>query len=59
MISSTRKMNKYEQVQEHATGDEHAQTQASIAGPIIEQQGIQVRNSAVDVDYTQETEEEI
>ena len=28
---------QYEQVQEHATSDERAQTQASIAGAIIEQ----------------------
>jgi len=49
-------MEDNEQVQEHAAGDERAQTQASIAGPIIEQQGIQVqiRNRAVNVDHTQE-----
>ena len=28
---------RYEQVQEHATSDKRAQTQTSIAGPIIEQ----------------------
>ena len=50
---------RYAQVQEHAVDDERAQTQVSFAGPIIEQQRIQVqtRNRAVDVDYTQETEE--
>ena len=48
-----------EKKEEHASGDERTQTQASFAGPIIEQQRIQVQiyNRAIDVDHTQKIEE--
>ncbi|KYN44966.1 hypothetical protein ALC56_00618 [Trachymyrmex septentrionalis] len=50
---------RYALVQEHAVGDERAQTQVPFTGSIIEQQRIQVqtRNRVVDIGHTQETEE--
>ena len=51
---------RYAQIQEHAIGDERAQTQVPFAESIIEQQRIQVQTrNCADVGHTQETEEEI